>query len=68
VLADIFQFRKVKEVLAGLHLTQESLKNAWQGVMRTITKDEFAIAFRPWFQQCKKCIGSAVTTSRIIKK
>jgi histone-lysine N-methyltransferase SETMAR len=27
--ADFFLFRKVKEQLAGLHLTQESLKSAW---------------------------------------
>jgi histone-lysine N-methyltransferase SETMAR len=29
--ADFFLFRKVKEELAGLHLTQESLKIAWEG-------------------------------------
>jgi hypothetical protein len=36
----------VKEELAGLHLTQKSLKSVWEGVMRTIAEDEFATVFR----------------------
>jgi hypothetical protein len=32
-LIDFFLLRKVKEELAGLHLFQESLKNAWEGVL-----------------------------------
>jgi DNA polymerase III sliding clamp (beta) subunit (PCNA family) len=43
--ADFFLFRKVKE-LTGLHLTQESLKSAWEGVTHAIAKDEFATACR----------------------
>jgi hypothetical protein len=39
-------FWKVKEQLAGLHLTQESLKSAWEWVTHTIAEDEFATAFR----------------------
>jgi hypothetical protein len=39
-------FLKVKEHLAGLHLTQESLKSMWEGVMHTIAEDEFATVFR----------------------
>jgi hypothetical protein len=54
--ADFFLFRKVKEELAGLHLTQDSLKSAWEGVVRNITEDEFAVAFRRWFERCEKCI------------
>jgi hypothetical protein len=46
----------VKEELAGLHLTQESLKSAWEGVMRTIGEDEFATAFRWWYECSKKCV------------
>jgi hypothetical protein len=45
-----FLFRKVKEELAGLHLTQETLKSACEGLMRTIAEDEFVIAFRRWFE------------------
>jgi hypothetical protein len=44
----------VKE-LAGLHLTQGTLKSAWEGVVRTIAEDEF-IAFRRWYECCEKCI------------
>jgi histone-lysine N-methyltransferase SETMAR len=54
--ADFFLFRKVKEELAGLTLTQESLKSAWEGVVRNIAEDEFAVAFRRWFERCEKCI------------
>jgi hypothetical protein len=44
--ADFFLFRKVKEQLAGLHLTQESLKSMCEGVTHTIAEEEFATAFR----------------------
>jgi hypothetical protein len=43
---DFFLFQKVKEQLAGLHLTQESLRSVWEGVTHTIAQDEFATAFR----------------------
>ncbi len=49
-----FLLRKVKEELAGLHLTQESLKSAWEGVTRTIGEDEFATAFRRWYECSEK--------------
>jgi hypothetical protein len=41
-------FKRVKEVLAGLHLSQQSLKNNWKGVTKTIAVAEFAVpvAFR----------------------
>ncbi len=54
--ADFFLFRKVKEALAGITLDQESLKNAWEGVIRTITADDFATAFRRWFERAEKCV------------
>jgi hypothetical protein len=46
----------VKEELAGLHLTQESLKDAREGVGRTNAVGDFAIAFRRQFDRCEKCI------------
>ncbi len=49
-------FRKVKEQLAGLHLTQENLKSACEGVTRTIGEDEFATAFRLWYEHSEKCV------------
>jgi predicted acetyltransferase len=55
-LADFFLFRKVKEQLAGLHLTQENLKSAWEEVIRTICEDEFATAFRLWYERSEKCV------------
>jgi histone-lysine N-methyltransferase SETMAR len=54
--ADFFLFRRVKEELAGLSLDEDSLKKTWEGVIRTITADEFATAFRRWFERCEKCI------------
>ncbi len=53
---DFFLFRKVKEELAGFHLTQEILKDAWEGVGRTNAVRDFAIAFRRQFDRCEKCI------------
>ena len=53
---DDFLFTKVKQQLAGLSLTQESLKKTWGGVSRTIIVDEFAAAFRRWFERSKKCV------------
>ncbi len=44
--ADFFLFRKVKEALARTTLDQDSLKTTWEGVIRTITADDFAMAFQ----------------------
>jgi len=54
--ADFFLFKKVKEELAGLTLTQQSLKKTWEGVTRGITAEEFAAAFRRWYERCEKCV------------
>jgi hypothetical protein len=43
---DFFLLQKVKEQLAGLHLTQESLKSMCEGVMHTIAEEKFTTAFR----------------------
>jgi histone-lysine N-methyltransferase SETMAR len=56
VPADFFLFRKVKEELAGLHLTQERLKSAWEGVTHTIGEDEFATALQRWCNRSEKFI------------
>jgi hypothetical protein len=42
--------------LAGTTLDQDSLKTAWEGVIRTITVDDFATAFRRWFERAEKCV------------
>ena len=54
--ADFFLFPKVKSELAGRTLTAESFKTSWEGVVRTIAKDEFAGAFRRWMERCEKCV------------
>jgi hypothetical protein len=47
-------FQKVKEQLASLHLTQESLKSMWEGVMHTIAEDEFTTAYSQKYERSKK--------------
>jgi histone-lysine N-methyltransferase SETMAR len=54
--ADFFLFPKVKSELAGRTLTAESFKTSWEGLVRTIAKDEFAGAFRRWMERCEKCV------------
>ena len=56
ILVDFFLFRKVKELLAGITLSQESLKTAWEGVGRSISKEEFAVVFCRWYEPKKICI------------
>ena len=57
VPADYFLFPRVKEMLAGRRLTQETLKTAWDGVLRNISKEEFAAQnFLWWYDRCNKCI------------
>ncbi len=54
--ADFFLFRKVKEGLEGQSLDQDTIKNAWEGVTRSISAVVFATAFRCWLERCKKCV------------
>ncbi len=54
--ADFFVFRRLKEAMAGTTLDQDSLKTASEGVIRTITADNFATAFRWWFERVEKCV------------
>ncbi len=51
---DFFLLRKVKEGLAGQSLDQESFKNAWEGVRRSLIAVDFAAAFRSLLERCKK--------------
>jgi histone-lysine N-methyltransferase SETMAR len=54
--ADYFLFPKLKKELAGNTMTQEEFKKEWEGVLRGVSKDEFAKAFVRWFERCEKCI------------
>jgi histone-lysine N-methyltransferase SETMAR len=57
--ADFFLFPSVKRELAGKTLTQETLKKAWEGAVRTLSAADFATAFRRWYERCEKCIDIA---------
>jgi hypothetical protein len=46
----------VKEQLAGLHLTQESLKSVCEGVTHTIAEEKFATAFRRYYERNEKYV------------
>ena len=43
--ADFFLFPKLKKELAGFTMTQEEFKKEWEGVLRGISREEFAKAF-----------------------
>jgi hypothetical protein len=60
VPGDYFLFPKLKTELGVISLTQESFNETWDGVARTIAKDDFTAAFRRWKEKYEKCdrIGS----------
>ncbi len=43
--ADYFLFPKLKKELAGINMTQEKFKKEWEGVLRGISREEFAKVF-----------------------
>ena len=45
VPADYFLFPKLKKELAGVTMTQEKFKKEWEGVLRGVSREEFAKAF-----------------------
>jgi histone-lysine N-methyltransferase SETMAR len=54
--ADYFLFPTLKRELAGLSMTLDEFKTKWEGVIRTLTEDDFARASERWPHRCKKCI------------
>jgi histone-lysine N-methyltransferase SETMAR len=54
--ADFFLFPELKRELAGLTLSQDEFKTKWEGVVRTLTKDNFATAFQSGLERCEKYI------------
>jgi histone-lysine N-methyltransferase SETMAR len=54
--ADFFLFKRVKEELAGVRLSPETIKKAWEWVVRGIAVEELAVAFRRWLDCCDMCI------------
>jgi hypothetical protein len=64
--ANFFLFPKLKKELAGHTMTQEEFKKEWEGVLRGVSKYDFAMAFVRWYERCEKCIrinGSHVEKS-----
>ena len=51
--ADYFLFPKMKKELAGFTMTQEEFKKEWEGVLRRVSRKEFAKAFVWWYERCK---------------
>ncbi len=56
VPADIFLLKKIKWGLAGRSLDQDVIKNAWEGVVRSLIAVDLAAAFSSWLERCKKCV------------
>jgi hypothetical protein len=48
VRAGYFLLPRVKAELAAISVMQESLQKTWDGVARTIAKEDFTTAFRRW--------------------
>jgi hypothetical protein len=42
--------------MAGQSLDQDTIKNAWERVTRSLSAVDFAAAFRSWLERCKKCV------------
>jgi hypothetical protein len=51
--ADYFLFPTLKRELAGLFMSLDEFKTKWEGVMRTLTEDDFAKAFKRWQHRCE---------------
>ncbi len=53
---DFVLLKKTKWGLAGQSLDQDSFKNAWEGVTRSLIAVAFAATFRSLVECCKKCV------------
>jgi hypothetical protein len=66
-LVDFLLFRRVKEALTGITVDQDSLKNAWEGVIRTITTRVFATAFSH-LSEPKSVFGPVTSSLRNLER
>jgi hypothetical protein len=55
--AGFFLFLTIKRQLPGKTLTQETFKSVCEGAILTTTEEDFAIAFRRWYEHCEKCVN-----------
>ncbi len=53
---DCFLLNKAKMGAGRRSLAQDSIKNAWDGVARSLIAIDFAAAFRSLLEHCKKCV------------
>jgi hypothetical protein len=60
VPVDYFLFPGVKRELGVISVMQESFKESWDGVARTIAKDDFTAGFGDRRRDVKSVIESAV--------
>ncbi len=56
VPAETFLLKKTKWGLAGRSLDQDGIKNAQEGVARSLIAVDLTAAFRSWLERCKKCV------------
>jgi hypothetical protein len=49
--ADFFLFLTLKRELEGLILSLYEFKTKWEGVIRTLTKDDFTKMFHGWLER-----------------
>ncbi len=45
-------------------MTQEEFKKKWEGVLRGVSREEFAKAFVRWYERCEKVFASTEAMSR----
>ncbi len=53
---DYFLFPSLKRELGGLSMSLDEFKTKWEGVVRTLTEDNFARAFERWLHHCEKYV------------
>jgi hypothetical protein len=63
---DYFLVQRVKEKLASIRLTPETIKRTWSGVMRGIGVDKLIAAFR-WWTAALSVFRSTANTWRNLK-
>jgi hypothetical protein len=56
VPADFFLLKKSKMEAGRPEPGPGDIKNAWEGVTRSLIAITFAAAFRSWLERCKKCV------------
>ncbi len=64
----IYMNVNANNILAGKTLTEESFKSTWERTARTVTEEDFATAFRPWYDRCEESIHIGGSYVRNLEK